>query len=263
MIPVATTSVHRLARGDVDGQPVMAWTCPVPYFGRLRHATVATLGINPSNREFVDVTGQELDGADRRFPTLGSLGLRKWEDASSLDLTAIVSACDRYFSSNPYHRWFDTLDVLVHRAGASYYSVDNPAAHLDLVPYATHVKWGALRVDQQRSLLCCAQDLLAALLRDSSVELLLLNGASVVRQFEAVAEVDLTRTHQPSWDLSRRQGSERVRGIAYTGTVDHIGEIDLGRSIAVAGFNHNLQSSFGITKRALHAIAHWVATQRP
>lgn len=240
----------------------MAWTCPVPYFGRLREAAVATLGINPSNREFVDVSGQELDGDDRRFPTLGSLRLRTWGDASSLDLNAILSACDQYFSGNPYNRWFGTLDVLARSAGASYYSVETPAAHLDLVPYATHVKWGALRTDQQRALLHCAQDLLAALLRDSPVQLLVLNGASVVRQFEAVTKVELTRLRKPAWDLNR-QGSVGVRGIAYTGTVDHLGDVDLGRSIVVAGFNHNLQSSFGVTTRALHAVARWVATQRP
>lgn len=239
----------------------MAWTCPVPYFGRLRHSSLATLGINPSNREFVDVTGEELDGESRRFPTLGSLGLRTWADASSLDVTAIVSACDQYFSSNPYQRWFDKLDTLVRPAGVSYYSVESPAAHLDLVPYATHVKWGALRQDQQRALLRCGQDLLACLLRDSTVELLVLNGASVVRQFEKVAGVDLTREHNPSWDLPRRE-SEQVRGVAYTGSVDHIGAVDLGRSIAVAGFNHNLQSSFGVTTRATEAIARWIATQR-
>jgi hypothetical protein len=261
MIAAATTSVHRLARGDVDAHPVMAWTSPVLYFGRLRHSTVATLGINPSNREFVDVAGQELDGDNRRFPTLRSLGLRTWTDASSLDLTAIVSACDQYFSGNPYSRWFDTLDALVRSAGASYYSVENPAAHLDLVPYATHVKWGALRQDQQRALLHCGRDLVASLLRDSTVELLVLNGASVVRQFEEVAGVTLTREHKPHWDLPRR-GSERVRGVAYTGSVDHIDAVDLGRSITVAGFNHNLQSSFGVTKHAVHAIAGWVATRR-
>jgi hypothetical protein len=240
----------------------MTWTCPVPYFGRLPHSTIATLGINPSNREFVDVSGQELDGDNRRFPTLGSLGLGAWADASSLDVTAIVSACDQYFSGNPYSRWFDALDALVRFAGASYYSDEKPAAHLDLVPYATHVKWGSLREDQQRALLHCGHDLITSVLRDSMVELLVLNGASVVRQFEKVAGVDLTREHKPDWDL-RRRGSERVRGVAYTGSVDHIGAVDLGRSIAVVGFNHNLQSSFGVTKRAVHAIGRWVATRRP
>src|SRR5258708_4640933 len=100
----------------------MGWTCPVPFFGRLGDSTLATLGINPSNREFVDDAGHELDGDSRRFPTLRSLGLRTWADASSLDLTAIVSACGRYFSGNPYSRWFDPLDALVLGAGASFYS---------------------------------------------------------------------------------------------------------------------------------------------
>lgn len=238
----------------------MLWSCPVPYFGRLRDATLATLGINPSNREFVDLAGRELDGDNRRFPTLGSLGLRTWADASSLDVTTIVSACDQYFTGNPYSRWFDTLDALARPVGASYYSVENPAAHLDLVPYATHVKWGALRQDQQHALLQCGRDLVASLLRDSAVELVVLNGASVVRRFEEISGLDLRREHNPAWDLVRR--SNRVRGVAYTGSVDQIGGVDLGRSIAVAGFNHNLQSSFGVTKRALDAIARWVATQR-
>jgi hypothetical protein len=240
----------------------MTWACPVPYFGRLRHSTIATLGINPSKREFVDVAGQELDGDKRRFPTLGSLGLRTWADASSLDLTAIVSACDQYFSSNPYSRWFDTLDSLVRSADASYYSEESPAVHLDLVPYATHVNWGSLRQDQQRALLHCGHDLVASVLRDSMVELLVLNGASVVRQFENVAGACLTSEHKPAWDLPRR-GSDRVRGVAYTGSINHIGAVALGRSISVVGFNHNLQSSFGVTKRAVHAIARWVATHRP
>ena len=239
----------------------MTWTCPVPYFGWLRRSTVATLGINPSNREFVDLEGQELDGDHRRFPTLASLGIRTWADASSLNVTAILSACDEYFSGNPYSRWFDTLDALMRPAGASYYSDEKPAAHLDLVPYATHVKWGGLRQDQQRALLHCGRDLFAALLRDSVVELLVLNGAAVARQFEEVAGVALKREQSSSWDLPRR-GSERVRGVAYTGSVSQIGAIDLGRSIAVVGFNHNLQSSFGVTKRAKDAIAGWIAMQR-
>lgn len=260
MFGAATTSLYRLARGDVAAQPVMSWTCPVPYFGRIGDATVATLGINPSNREFVDVAGVELDGSSRRFPTLGSLGLRTWADASSLDVATIVNACEEYFAGNPYQRWFGTLDVLLHPLGVSYYSPDHPAAHLDLVPYATHVKWGALRHDQRLALLRGGQDLLASLLRDSKVELLVLNGASVVRQFEEIAGVELDRKDNSAWDLTRR-GSGRVRGVAYTGALDHIGGVDLGRSVAVAGFNHNLQSSFGVTKRATEAIARWLAVQ--
>jgi hypothetical protein len=250
--------VLRLARGDVDGQPVMTWSCPVPYFGRLRQATVATVGINPSNREFVDAAGNELDGPSRRFPTLRSLGIQTWEEASSLDLAAIVSACEEYFSRNPYSRWFDVLDGVVQAAGVSYYSADNPAVHLDLTPYVTQLKWGALRPEQQRALLSSGSDLMAAVLRDSNIRLVVLNGISVVRQFETVAGVELTSEHNPGWDLPRRQNGA-VRGIAFSGSIDHIGEVSLGRSIDIVGFNHNLQSSFGVTRRATAAIAEWIA----
>lgn len=233
----------------------------VPYFGRLRQARVATLGINPSNREFVDGAGEELKGDRRRFPTLGSLGLRSWADASSLDITSIVSACETYFSANPYSRWFDTLDTLLQPAGASYYGTEDPAAHIDLVPYATDVKWAALRPNQQRALLHCGRDLLGCVLRDSRVELLVLNGTSVVRQFEAVAGVRLRSDQNSGWDLPHHR-APRVRGVAYSGELQYIREVDLGRSITVLGFNHNLQSSFGVTRRAVEAIAHWIATYR-
>lgn len=260
MIATATTSVYRLARGDVDERLVMDWSCPVPYFGRLRSSALATVGINPSSREFVDSSGDELDGERRRFPTLGSLGLETWADASSLDLGAIVDACDQYFSVNPYSRWFDVLDSVTRAVGASFYSSESPAAHLDLVPYATHVKWGALTLAQQRALLRSGRDLVGALLRESAVELLVLNGASVVRQFEQVADVVLNREPGPGWDLPR-QRSEPIRGIAYAGLVDRIGAVELGRTITVAGYNHNLQSSFGVTKSATTAIASWIASQ--
>lgn len=261
MISAAAASIYPLARGDIATHPVMPWTCPVPYFGRLGEASVATLGINPSNREFVDAAGKELDGNSRRFPTLGSLGLGTWADASPLDVATIASACDRYFAGNPYSRWFNILERLMNPVGASYYSLDAPAAHLDLVPWATGVKWGALRHDQRRELLLCGQDLLAGLLRDSSVELLVLNGASVVRQFEEVAGVRLKREHSPSWDLPRK-GSTPVSGLSFSGSIDRLGDVELGRSITIAGYNHNLQSSFGVTKRAVDAIARWVAGQR-
>ena len=54
---------------------VIPWSSPVISFGDLSRARVATLGLNPSNREFVDDAGIELDGPSRRFPTLRSLKL--------------------------------------------------------------------------------------------------------------------------------------------------------------------------------------------
>lgn len=262
MFSAATTSVHRLARGDVAAQPLVTWGCPVPYFGDIRNAVVATLGINPSDREFVGVDGLELEGVARRFPTLGYLGLDHWREATSRELGAIVQACDGYFRGNPYDRWFRVLDTVLAAAGVSYYSKASPACHLDLVPYATRTKWGDLQPSDRRRLLAVGSDVLGTLLRESEVEVLVLNGTSVVRQFESVAGVELDVRRAEEWDLPRR-GTAVVPGLAYTGVAHRIGEVALTRPIAVLGYNHNLQSSFGVTRGALDAIAEWIGSSVP
>lgn len=257
MISVMATAVHRLADQSLSMAEVLDWSCPVPYFGPLTEARIATVGINPSNREFVDATGDELIGLDRRFPTLASLEIEAWGEATSAHLDAIATACESYFAGNPYDRWFGVLDRVLSEVGASYYGDREIAAHLDLVPYATAEKWGTLGSGQQRALLLSGGSVLGAALRDSPVEMLILNGRSVVREFEAIAQMSLSAEARPEWNLPRKN-SDPVLGIGYLGIVDTIGETDLGRKVSVVGYNHNLQSSFGVTTQAVLAIAQWI-----
>src|SRR5450631_1887577 len=100
-----TTLIDRLDRPEMFGTDVIHWGAPVPSFGDLSRAWVATLGLNPSNREFVDDRGDELQGFYRRFHTLNSLGLRSWADADSRHLHLIMDSCRNYFLGNPYDRW--------------------------------------------------------------------------------------------------------------------------------------------------------------
>ena len=67
-------------------QYVIPWSCPVPFFGGLTTASVATVGINPGDREFVNESGAELEGGARRLPTLRSMGLTSWADADATHL---------------------------------------------------------------------------------------------------------------------------------------------------------------------------------
>ena len=73
-----TMLIDRFESSAVRGSDVIDWCCPVPTFGDVEKAHVATMGINPSNREFVDQLGAELDGSARRFETLNSLNLESW-----------------------------------------------------------------------------------------------------------------------------------------------------------------------------------------
>lgn len=252
------TLVDRLGSPVVSGTDVNIWGCPVPSFGDPSSSLVATVGLNPSNREFVDEDGIELQEEARRFHTLSSLGISSWADADVRHLRLIREACFVYFDRNPYDRWFNILEEVIAGAGASYYNPSPRACHLDLIPYATVRTWAQISAYQRSLLLTIVGDTFGLLLRDSSVKVLILNGQSVVERFQEGAGLKLESQEMPDWNLQRRSRQD-VTGISYTGVVETIMGVGLEREILVLGFNHNLQSSFGVTTTVIQAIRDWVS----
>lgn len=255
-----TTLLNQLDSPIVSETNVIPWGCPVPSFGDLSRSRVATLGINPSNREFVDQSGKELDGPSRRFPTLQSFGLTSWSDVDARHVRVIVESCYSYFEGNPYDAWFKKLNHIVSGANASYSGVPYHACHLDLIPFATESKWTDISIKDQSSLLGMTGDTLAQLLGNSPVQTLILNGASVVAQFKKISGVCLKSQIMPAWSLQRTT-RRNVLGIAYRGMVDSLSGISLGRQVLVLGFNHNIQSSFGVTAKIVNSIRRWVCEE--
>jgi hypothetical protein len=251
------TLIDRLDSSAIAGTHVIEWGCPVPSFGDLATSEVATLGLNPSNREFVDESGNELEGPSRRFHTLKSLGLTSWCDVDARHLRLILECCGMYFLRNPYDQWFRRLDYIVSGAGASFYDSSRTACHLDLIPYATARKWTELTGPQRSALLSVGSDTLGLLLQNSKIRVLILNGRSVVEKFQDIAGISLQCTEMPTWSLPRE--SQPVRGFAYAGTVDRLSGRRLPHEILVLGYNHNLQSSYGVTSVVVRAIRSWIS----
>lgn len=224
-------------------------------FGNVACSLVATLGLNPSNREFVDAFGNELSGQARRLETLASLGLARWADASERDIRCIVKGCERYFSRNPYDLWFKKLDVLISATRASYYY--GTASHLDLIPFATSRKWSSLSRKQRYLLLQVSGNTFAHLLKESPVRLLILNGTAVVSNFCESFSIFLERQIMSEWTL-RSRSRNTVPGLAYSGRIRKLGGVVLKRDVQVLGFNHNIQSSFGITRDVASSMRRWI-----
>ena len=242
-----------------SGAGVIPWSCPVPVFGDPADSSIATVGLNPSNREFVDENGRELDGPARRFHTLKSLHLRSWSYATHQHVKQISESCRTYFARNPYDLWFKVLDRVIQGTGASFYPSPKKACHLDLVPFATGDKWTSLSTSQRSMLLTRARSCLPNLLASSRIQLLVLNGAAVVREMQNAFQIRLAETRMLAWRL-RRESADAVPGVAYFGTSSRLAGIDLGREIAILGYNHNLQSSFGVTRHVRTEIARWIMT---
>lgn len=237
---------------------VITWGSPVPSFGNLSFSKIATVGLNPSNREFVDESGNELKGSKRRFHTLNSLGLSQWDDVEQSHLKVIEDSCQDYFNRNPYDSWFKKLDNLISGTSMSYYFPSSQACHLDLIPFATSTKWTCLSAEQKKTLLKISGDSLARLINNSSIKLLVLNGNSVVANLQKLCNEKFERISMPNWNLNRK-GTSEVEGYAYKGIIKSLSNINLRNKIYVLGYNHNIQSSFGVTTKVQLSIRNWIS----
>jgi hypothetical protein len=223
----------RLRRAPPPGAPIVPGSTPVLAFGDPNQARVATLGLNPSRVEFLGRDGNELVGEKRRLPTLRSLGVARLTDAPSEVLEKVVDGCNGYFDRNPYTQWFDPLDQ-INEAGCGASYQDGSACHLDLVQWATDPTWRGLRPPSlRRALIEADRGFFLRQVNEEEVEILLLNGVSVVREFEKASQVSLLRT-------------EDVTAGGYAKSKMFQGALG---EVRVIGWSINLQSSPGVDDR--------------
>jgi len=232
---------------------VIYWACPIPFFGNIYRAKIATLGINPSNLEFVNEDGIELNLSLRRFNNLHSLNLSSWEGIHGNEISIIMNDCLNYFNHNPYDRWFKKLDYLISGTSFSYYFPSGEACHIDLIPFATKLKWSVLSSAEQRLLLDKSVPFLFYLLKQFNIHTLILNGQSVVNQFQKITSCNLIKEPKTDWNLKREKSNE-VLGYSYSGVLN----FNRRKPIKVLGFNHNIQGSFGVTKEVQESIRKWI-----
>lgn len=224
------------------GAPVVPRSTPVVAFGDPRTATVATLGINPSKLEFIEHS-QLLSGADRRLATLDSLGAQDLDQLTDEQVTAVIADCTAYFRRRPYRRWFDPLDSLLQAStGSSYY--DGTACHLDLVQWATDPTWASIgTLHVRRDLLDDGVPHLRAILAQSTLRVILLNGRQVLNQVTAAGLTSLTEVAT----VPRPRDTCRI----YTG--------DSG-GLRWIGWSTNLQSSRGVSSAFTHQLTDRITT---
>lgn len=153
---------------------------PVVSFGDPNQATVATLSLNPSWREFESPDGVWLSGSRRRLASLISLGLSDPRELDDEQVATVVAESNAYFGGpNWYRTWFHWLESMLSVSGAGSY-LDGTACHLDLVQWATKPAQGELREDIWARLVEQDREFLRWQLANCNVRVLLLNGASVV-----------------------------------------------------------------------------------
>ena len=172
---------------------------PVVSFGDFTKAKVATLGINPSSREFMDTsssgTSNELlpEGKKRLadYESLGFMSTDPFDDDTAQYVLGadgakeIWESCRDYFKGpNAYWSWFNDLEKVVNFTGNSF--KNDSACHLDLSPWATDPVFSGLEKEQQQRLLLGESDFLRWQIAKSSIKTLLFNGATVFESLKTL-----------------------------------------------------------------------------
>jgi hypothetical protein len=106
---------------------------------------------------------------------------------------AYQGCCDYFNTKNYYRGWFDKLNEVLARAGASYH--DRTACHLDLVQAATDPVWDELDPAEKAALLAADAGFLPQLINHGNFDLLLLNGRQCLEVVSAALPVAWATSH--------------------------------------------------------------------
>lgn len=100
--------LNRLRQSPPKDYSVVPGSTPVIAFGKFRSAKVATISLNPSYHEFDIVKGE------RRFHTLESLAITKYEEINETHKNLVLDYCERYFERPGivYSDWFDRINLI-------------------------------------------------------------------------------------------------------------------------------------------------------
>lgn len=180
---------------------------PVPFFGDIENAKVATISLNPSNLEFEDEDGNLLRGNEKRFVDRDTLGVADTASLNDDQADKVYNSLINYFHNNPYTGWFDILDGYAEKLfNSSYYK--ETMVHLDIYPWATQEKWGDLKgKDKTREKNKALQNynLLKNILlnEDRIFDYVYINGRGVKEQIEkyygiTIKETSVTNTRNKS-----------------------------------------------------------------
>ncbi len=227
---------------------VIAGSTPVIAFGNPEKAWAASLGINPSRREFVDDDGTLLGGGRRRLATLRSLGAASLEALTDEQVATVAADCAAYFRRRPYRLWFDPLDQLL-RAGIGASYSDGTACHLDLVQWATDPVWALIDGKSIRQALIedGLPHLRAQLAANPQISVVLCNGRQVIDQVIRAGLADLR--------LAGLLRSGAVKCELYAGRAD-----GRGSQACWLAWSANLQSGWGVSTALKQQLSDWLAS---
>lgn len=169
-----------------ENMKIVERSVPVPFFGNIETAHVATISINPSNLEFEDKYGILLKQTEKRFIDREELGVQDTDSLDDEQAYLVYGSLIKYFNKdhNPYMYWFGPLEEHVGKLFNCSYR-DGSMVHLDIYPWATKQKWDDKNHKSQDKVKALNDyKLLKKILSEKKFDYIYINGKTVKEQLE-------------------------------------------------------------------------------
>jgi hypothetical protein len=172
-----------------NSKTLIPGSTPVISFGDFTTASLASLSINPSSREFLQGS-QLIKQPMKRLVDKEVLGLPLLDPLRENHAEAIWEGCRNYFSprGNPLD-WFDDLNEILGHVNRRY--DDRDTCHIDLVQSATFPAWRGLDTVEKQCLLAEDYDFFKFQTSMPNLEVLLVNGRQVFEQLKITPGFDV------------------------------------------------------------------------
>lgn len=192
---------------------------PVPFFGNIEKARVATISINPSNQEFEDKYKELLSGVKKRFTDRDILQVKDTDFLNNTQVNLVYNSLINYFYKNPYKRWFNWLDRYAGNIlDCSYYN--GTMVHLDIYPWATNPTWTDLNENCKFKALQGYKLLKDILLsKERAFDYVYINGKTVKQQIETYFKVRIPEYKHDQWYIYKY---ELANGTKFIGSSCYI-----------------------------------------
>lgn len=179
---------------------VVEQSISVPFFGDIEKSFCATIGINPSDKEFLGANKQLLIGNKKRFVDRQALKVADNDCLNDVQADMVYQSLIEYFynKDNVYKTWFCWTEYFVGDLfNSSYYK--GTMVNLDIYPWATKTKWAKIGKDTKQSLLQ-SYDLLRDILlyKNKLFDYVYINGETVKKQLESVLNITISEIRKIS-----------------------------------------------------------------
>lgn len=177
---------------------IVKGSIPIVFFGNVEKAEIATLSLNPSNKEF-------KHKGKKRCVDRTELKVEDHQKLTREQSESVYQSLLLYFKVNPYKTWFNPMNNLFEKKRLEYYN--DKIVHLDISPWATSNKWNNLSPEVRESIIDTS--IIKNVIEKRGIKKLFINGKTTFNVFCDTLGIETKDIQQSNFTYITQNGNSR------------------------------------------------------